>query len=158
MIIWEGKPERRPFLLKGVLCFFNSILFLAFSWGLFIAISKVCKSDLNWAMMYLIAFLIIGDGLFREGRKILGYSKTFYYVTNRMIYIQSGVFMRKMTAFERSKIVFIDIVGSNIDKKFNVRTISIHFGEIKLTDGKEEKIFQKLEFIKNPEAIVKLLP
>jgi uncharacterized membrane protein YdbT with pleckstrin-like domain len=109
-------------------------------------------------MMYLIAFLIIGDGLFREGRKILGYSKTFYYVTNRMIYIQSGVFMRKMTAFERSKIVFIDIVGSNIDKKFNVRTISIHFGEIKLTDGKEEKIFQKLEFIKNPEAIVKLLP
>src|SRR5258705_11592870 len=91
-LIWEGKPEYTPFLLKGILYFFNSILFLAFTWGLFIAISKIGKNDLNWAMMYLIAFLAIGDGLFRAGRKILSYSKTVYYITNRMIYIQSGVF------------------------------------------------------------------
>ena len=107
-VVWEGKPEYKPFLLKGILCFCNSILFLAFTWGLFIAISKIGKNDLNWTMMYLIAFLTIGDGLFREGRKILSYSKTVYYVTNRMIYIQSGVFMHKLTAFERNKIISIN--------------------------------------------------
>jgi len=155
-VIWEGKPEYKPFLMKGFSDFFRSILWLTFVWGIFIIING--KNGLNWTVMYLVAFITIGDGLFRLGRKILSYSKTVYYITNRMIYIQNGVIMPKLTAFERGKISFVDIEASKIEMKFNAGTVLIHFGEIKLTDGKEEKVYQKFESIKNPGNIVKLLP
>jgi membrane protein YdbS with pleckstrin-like domain len=157
--IWEGKPDCKPFVMKTLVEFFGYILFLAFSWGLFITISIVGKGELNWKMMYLIAFLTIGGGLFRAGHRVLNYSKTLYWVTNRMIYIQSGIFTRKRIAFARSKILLVDIEVSKIDKRFNAGTILIHFGETKLTeDGKEEKLFRKLESIKDPHNIIKLLP
>jgi len=101
--IWEGKPDCKPFMMKTLVEFFGYILFLAFSWGLFITISMVGKGELNWKMMYLIAFLTIGGGLFRAGHRVLNYSKTLYWVTNRMIYIQSGIFTRKRIAFARNK-------------------------------------------------------
>ena len=67
MVICEGKPECKPFLLKGILKFWDSILFLAIAWGMFIAFSKIYKSDLNWSIMYLIALIMIADGLFKAG-------------------------------------------------------------------------------------------
>jgi uncharacterized membrane protein YdbT with pleckstrin-like domain len=156
-IIWEGKPEFKPFLLKGLLYFGQTLLSLVVFW-LFIITSNIGRTDPEWSGMYIFAIIIGGPGIFQLCRKGLSYRRTYYYLTNKMIYIFSGAIDRKLTVLDRKKILLVDIEKSKIEKKFNTATITLYFGETKKTEDGEEKVFQKFESIKNPERIIRLLP
>ena len=123
---------------------------------MFIALNKFQENELSWNLMYLIAFIILGDGIYKFSKKITTYKRTAYLVTNLRVFIKKGRTQESVTSFERSKIVFLDLKASKTEQKFNVGTILIHLGEIKDYDGVKEKIFYKLESVRDPNAILRL--
>ena len=157
-IIWEGKPEWKPYLINGLLTFGKTTIWLTFFWVLFIVIRKINGDNLNWIGMYLFTFVVIGVISLRLVRRTTSYRNAYYYLTNQKIYIYGGAIDRRLTVFDRKKIILVDIEVSKVDKKFNAGTILLHFGEIELVDNEEKKVFQKIESIKDPESIIRLLP
>jgi len=107
--------------------------------------------------MYLIALIILGDAVYRFSKKIIAYKKTVYLITNLRVVIKKGVIKDSITSLYKSKIVFLDLKASKTEQRFNVGTILIHLGEIRDFDGKKEKVFYKLESVKDPNNILRLL-
>jgi hypothetical protein len=136
--------------------FLGAFIFFVYVWSVFIALNKFQEGELNWTSMYLIAVSILGHAVYRFSKKLILFKKTAYFITNRRVLIKKGSTEASITSFEKSKIVFLDLVAVKTEERFNVGTILIHLGEIKEIDGKKEKVYYKLEAIKDPDSILRL--
>jgi len=130
-IIWKGKPEYKPFLILALIGFLKSVAFLIFAWTVFITFSRIGSYDLSWTLMYVIAFTVICDGLYRFLKKILRYRKIAYCITNQRVYFQYGVLKSQVKEIEKNKIIRVNIEINKIERKYNVGTILIDFGKKK---------------------------
>lgn len=155
-IVWQGRPEFKPYFKSGIVGFLESFIFFVFVWSVFITLNKFQKGELNWTLMYLIALSILGEAAYRVLKKIIAFKKTAYFITNRRVIIRRGYSEERITSFEKSKIVFMDLVANKTERRFNAGTILFHLGEMRELDGKKEKIFYKLESVKDPNSILLL--
>lgn len=128
-IIWEGKPDKKCFILE---CIFNPLLLLALVWGGIdltivvptLGITKLTGSALV-SMFPILLFLVfhmmpvwiyLGGVIFSFKR----YKNTNYLVTDRRVYISSGIFSSKIVIKQYSDIAHITINQGMIDRKLNV--------------------------------------
>jgi hypothetical protein len=156
-LLWEGRPEFKPFIIYGILDFLSSLKFLAFAWTAFILLSKVGNHNLNWTMMWLIAFIIIGAGLFKIGKRYFDQKAITYYLTNWRVVIVNKNAAITTKSIARSSIKSLDMQVSKTEQKYHTGTILIDTGEVWNNDGIEEKVIYRLEAIAEPENVLRLL-
>jgi hypothetical protein len=154
-VLWQGRPEYKPYLLSMLIDFLRTLGFFVFTWSVFIVISIVGKHDLSWNAMYFIALIIIGEGLIRLLKKLIGYKKVAYFITNLRVVIK-GNSENKVVSFKKDKITLLDLRISKIEQRFKVGTVLIHLGEVKNKDGQDKNVFYELEAVRNPNEILKL--
>src|SRR5438045_2006736 len=122
-LLWEGRPEFKPFVFFGIMDFLNSLKFLAFAWTAFILLSKVGNNKLNWEMMWLIAFIIIGTGLFKIGKRSFAQKAITYYLTTPRIVIINKNATITTKSIARSSIKSLDMQVSKAEQKYHTGTI-----------------------------------
>ena len=156
-ILWQGRPEFKPYLKSGFIEFLKTFGFFVFVWTVFLTLSKIGKYELNWIVMYLIALSILGSGLYQLLKKIIAYRKIVYFITNLRVVIKNGDAVGNTVSLEKSKIAFLDLDVSKTERRFNVGTILINLGEVKENyDGQEYKVIYRLESVREPNSILRL--
>lgn len=156
-LLWEGRPEFKPFIGYGVLDFLKSLKFLAFAWAVIILLSKVGNYELNWTMMWLIAFTTIGIGLFKLGKRYFDQKATTYYLTNWRVVIVNKNATISTKSIARSSIKSFNMQVSKAEQKYHTGTILIDIGEVRNNEGDTEKFIYRLEAIPDPENLLRLL-
>ncbi len=106
-VLWEGRPEKWPFIIVSPL---HLLLFTPFAlaWaGFFVFVETLAiKAGSTAGIVFTTPFAFIGLYL-AVGRYWAGarcWSNTYYVVTNRRILIQSGTFSPKVTSLDFSNI------------------------------------------------------
>lgn len=155
VILWEGKPEFKPYATIGFLDFIRSIAFGCFVVTVFIILSKVGQFSLNWIAMTMILVISFLDGLIRFVIKILNYKKTSYRITDKRVYIKNGIIDSHVKEIGKDKIKHIDTNISKIERKYNAGTILIWTGEVKESDNQEVKVLYKFESVKDVNEILR---
>lgn len=155
-LLWEGRPEFKPFIVYGILDFLSSLKFLAFAWAAFILLSKIGNNKLNWTLMWLIAFSITGISLFKLGKRYFDQKAITYYLTNWRVVIVNKNATISIKSIARSSIKSLDIIVNKAEQKYHTGTILIDIGEVRDNDGKNEKIIYRLEAISEPENILRM--
>lgn len=123
-ILWEGKPDKKCFLLESV---FNPFLPFALIWGLidFGFINKALGSASSGMGSFIIPFfllhlmpvwLYLGGVLF----SIRKYRNTNYAVTDRGIYVSGGVFALTCEMKPFAEIAHINIHRGIFDQRLGV--------------------------------------
>lgn len=127
-VLWSGKPNKRGFILEGI---FNSMLPLALFWA-FIDLSiirGIFTGDINNASNESTLFILIFMAvhmmpvwiyLFGILTVIIKYKNTQYAVTEKGVYVSSGVFTTNCDMRPFSEITNIRVHRGIIDQMLGV--------------------------------------
>lgn len=155
-ILWQGRPLFKPYILLAAK---RAMSFLYFS--IFVGIveyvySIVQQRNPQAILIYILPGIgfIIGIAVIID--KMICYKKIAYYITNQRVIIKTGDLEACIIRIPKKYIFFIDMKTSNAEQKYHAGTILIHLGEEYEIDNKMEKLFYKLESVRNPSVILKL--
>lgn len=130
-IMWEGKPNKKCFIFESI---FNPLMPFAILWGIidFSIIGVGFKDAINNGDQNLLMFLIpfmalhlmpvwiyLGGVLMTRFR----YKNTYYIVTDKAIYVSSGVFTKHINTKPFAEMSHIDLRRGFFDQMFNVGDI-----------------------------------
>ncbi len=126
-ILYEGKPHKKCYILKAIIPFFPFALFWA---GIsFFILVNIINSGKNANMvLFLVLFMLVFmvpvwfylSFIFLSFR---GYKNTTYIITDRAIYVSSGVYTREVITKPFAEISRIDLHRGILDQIFNVGDI-----------------------------------
>ena len=130
-IMWQGKPDKKCFIFESI---FNPLMPFALIWALidfgiigFGAFTAINDGETS-VLLFLIPFftlhlmpvwIYLGGVLLTRKR----YNNTYYVVTDRAIYISSGVFTKKINTKPFAEMSHIDLHRGIFDQKFGVGDI-----------------------------------
>ena len=131
IIMWEGKPDKKCFLFESI---FNPLMPFALLWAI-IDLSVLgaslfgtfAEGETN-IILFIIPFFLIHlmpvwmyiGGVLMTRRK---YKNTYYVVTDKSIYISSGVFTKRINTKPFAEMSHIDLHRGIFDQKFGVGDI-----------------------------------
>ncbi|MGN0960814.1 MAG: PH domain-containing protein [Christensenellales bacterium] len=128
-IMYEGKPNKKCYIFESI---FNPLLPFAIVWAIvdFGIMGGIYFADGNGANMltFLIPFMLLhlmpvwiylGGVIFTTKR----YKNTAYIVTDKAIYVSSGVFSRNINVKPFAEMSHIDLHRGIFDRMFNVGDI-----------------------------------
>jgi len=130
-IMWEGKPNKKCFIFESI---FNPLMPFALIWAIidfgiigFGAFEAITDGESNM-LFFLIPFfalhlmpvwIYLGGVLMSRKR----YNNTYYIVTDRSIYMSSGVFTKKIQTKPFAEMSHINLHRGIFDQMFNVGDI-----------------------------------
>lgn len=127
-ILYEGKPNKKCYIFESI---FNPMLPIALLWGIIdfgILGGAMLGGGVGNASFFIIPFMLIhlmpvwiylGGVLFSSVR----YRNTAYIVTDRAIYVSSGIFTRNVNAKPFAELSHINLHRGIFDQMFNVGDI-----------------------------------
>ena len=127
-VLWSGKPNKRGFILEGI---FNSMLPLALFWA-FIDLSIIrgiltggINNASNESTLFILIFMAVHMMpvwiyLFGILTVIIKYKNTQYAVTEKGVYVSSGVFTTNCDMRPFSEITNISVHRGIIDQMLGV--------------------------------------
>lgn len=127
-IFWEGKPNKKCFIFESI---FNPLMLLAIVWGLFdfgILGTTIFSYQESNFLLFIIPFLLIhlmpvwmylGGVIF----SVKKYKNTYYIVTDKSIYISSGIFVKSFNTKPFAEMSHINLHRGIFDQIFNVGDI-----------------------------------
>ena len=130
-VMWEGMSDKKCFVFESI---FNPLMPFALIWALidfsiigFSTFAAISDGETS-ILLFLIPFftlhlmpvwLYLGGVLLTRKR----YNNTYYVVTDRAIYISSGVFAKKIQTKPFAEMSHIDLHRGIFDQKFGVGDI-----------------------------------
>lgn len=130
-IMWEGKPNKKCFIFESI---FNPLMPFALIWAIidfgiigFASFGELGNGESN-ILLFLIPFfalhlmpvwIYLGGILMTRKR----YNNTYYIVTDRSIYMSSGVFTKKVQTKPFAEMSHINLHRGIFDQMFNVGDI-----------------------------------
>ncbi len=127
-ILYEGKPNKKCYIFEAI---FNPLLPIAIIWAIIdfgIVGTTLFNTDMGGLSFFIIPFMLLhlmpvwlylGGVLFSFKR----YKNTAYVVTDRAIYVSSGLFTRNINTKPFAELSHIDLHRGIFDQKFNVGDI-----------------------------------
>lgn len=127
-ILYEGKPNKKCYIFESI---FNPMLPIALLWGIIdfgVLGGAMLGGGVGNASFFIIPFMLIhlmpvwiylGGVLFSSVR----YRNTAYIVTDRAIYVSSGIFTRNVNAKPFAELSHINLHRGIFDQMFNVGDI-----------------------------------
>lgn len=127
-ILYEGKPNKKCYIFESI---FNPMLPIALLWGIIdfgVLGGAILGGGVGNASFFIIPFMLLhlmpvwiylGGVLFSSVR----YRNTAYIVTDRAIYVSSGVFTRNVNAKPFAELSHINLHRGIFDQMFNVGDI-----------------------------------
>lgn len=127
-ILYEGKPNKKCYIFESI---FNPLLPFALLWAIIdfsIIGATLFAKDANNVLFFIIPFMLLhlmpvwiylGGILFTTKR----YKNTAYIVTDRAIYVSSGVFTRTINTKPFAELSHINLHRGIFDQMFNVGDI-----------------------------------
>ena len=127
-ILYEGKPNKKCYIFESI---FNPMLPIALLWGIIdfgVLGGAILGGGVGNASFFIIPFMLLhlmpvwiylGGVLFSSIR----YRNTAYIVTDRAIYVSSGIFTRNVTAKPFAELSHINLHRGIFDQMFNVGDI-----------------------------------
>ena len=126
MILYEGKPDKKCFIFESI---FNPLLPFALLWA-FIDFSVLGGAFMSGGeeLFFLIPFFAIHlmpvwlylGGVLSSVKK---YNNTSYIITDRAIYVSSGIINRQINTKPFAELSHIDLHRGFFDQKFGVGDI-----------------------------------
>ncbi|MBK3519616.1 PH domain-containing protein [Carboxylicivirga marina] len=154
-LIWQGKPEFIPYIIKSVLELLGYFVFISIPYSL-IGYFKSKGESIN-DPVYINGILIIigGIGIYHFIKRLVEFKKIQYSLTYDSIVIESGIFSSKKKIINRDKIQFVERNSNMIEKYFKVNTIKFYSGkETRDNEDRVKKEFDKFESIKDTISIM----
>ena len=127
-ILYEGKPSKKCYIFESI---FNPLLFFALVWGVIdigVLGSVFFEQDSSNMLLFLVPFMLIhmmpvwlylGGIIFTVRR----YKNTSYIVTDRAIYVSSGIFTQNINVKPFAELSHINLHRGIFDQIFNVGDI-----------------------------------
>ncbi len=126
-ILYEGKPNKKCYIFESV---FNPLLPFALLWAFFdfSVLGAAFFEGFSNMLFFIIPFMIfhmmpvwiyLGGILFT----VIRYKNTTYIVTDRAIYVSSGVFTRNINTKSFAELSHINLHRGIFDQMFNVGDI-----------------------------------
>ena len=127
-ILYEGKPSKKCYIFESI---FNPLLFFALVWGVIdigVLGSVFFEQDSSNMLLFLVPFMLIhmmpvwlylGGIIFTVRR----YKNTSYIVTDRAIYVSSGIFTQNINVKPIAELSHINLHRGIFDQIFNVGDI-----------------------------------
>ncbi len=127
-ILYEGKPNKKCYIFESI---FNPMLPIALLWGIIdfgVLGGAMLGGGVGNASFFIIPFMLIhlmpvwiylGGVLFSSVK----YRNTAYIVTDRAIYVSSGIFTRNVNAKPFAELSHINLHRGIFDQMFNVGDI-----------------------------------
>lgn len=143
-ILYEGKPNKKCFIFESI---FNPLLPFALIWGIIdfgIIGRALLAQDSSNVLFFLIPFMLLhlmpvwlyfGGVLFTT----LKYRNTAYIVTDKAIYVSSGLFTRNFNTKPFAELSHINLHRGIFDQIFNVGDIVATTNQL-TTNGKTTAI------------------
>ncbi len=127
-ILYEGKPNKKCYIFESI---FNPMLPIAILWAVIdfgILGSTLFSGNIGGMSIILIPFMFLHlmpvwiylSGVLFSFRK---YKNTSYIVTDRAIYVSSGLFTRNISTKPFAELSHIDLHRGIFDQMFNVGDI-----------------------------------
>lgn len=127
-ILYEGKPSKKCYIFESI---FNPLLFFALVWGVIdigVLGSVFFEQNSSNMLLFLVPFMLIhmmpvwlylGGIIFTVRR----YKNTSYIVTDRAIYVSSGIFTQNINVKPFAELSHINLHRGIFDQIFNVGDI-----------------------------------
>ena len=127
-ILYESKPSKKCYIFESI---FNPLLFFALVWGVIdigVLGSVFFEQDSSNMLLFLVPFMLIhmmpvwlylGGIIFTVRR----YKNTSYIVTDRAIYVSSGIFTQNINVKPFAELSHINLHRGIFDQIFNVGDI-----------------------------------
>lgn len=130
-ILWEGKPDKKCFIFESI---FNPLMPFAIIWAIFdfsiigVGFNQAIQEGEKGLLFVLIPFfalhlmpvwIYLGGVLMTMAR----YKRTYYVVTDRAVYVSSGVFVKHINTKPFAEMTRIDLHRGVFDQMFNVGDI-----------------------------------
>lgn len=127
-ILYEGKPSKKCYIFESI---FNPLLFFALVWGVIdigVLGSVFFEQDSSNMLLFIVPFMLIhmmpvwlylGGIIFTVRR----YKNTSYIVTDRAIYVSSGIFTQNINVKPFAELSHINLHRGIFDQIFNVGDI-----------------------------------
>lgn len=150
-VVWQGKPAAKTYVL-------GSLNPLAILIGLFFVTTGVVAAggaDLAFSSLWVWIGLAMAFSPLIYA--LLTYSRTFYAITSKRVFIQSGIIGTDFKAIDFDKITSVDVRVGLKDKLFgggNSGTIYIEDGTV---TQKGRPLGKKLDSVSNPYEVFKKL-
>ena len=149
-VIWEGKPDKRAFVLESV---FNPMAIFAFIWIAVATCVVVCmvlfgdKASAPWfflvpffAVWLMPVWIWLGTVL----TTFIRYKQVYYMITDRRVLTKHGCFKVSYASVPLKRIIDMHTSRSLSDRMFGVGDVSFsvagHAGEFHTIDNIEEYI------------------
>lgn len=162
-ILYEGKPNKKCFIFESI---FNPLLPFALIWALidfgFIGSSFSSMNMGNNMLYFLIPFFtlhLMPVWLYLSGvlLSVKRYKNTNYIVTDKSIYVSSGVFSKQFNVKPFAELSHIDLHRGIFDQMFNVGDIIATSNQMKENNVADTLIISSIENYTDVYNIVKKL-
>lgn len=123
-IMWEGKPDKKCFIFEAI---FNPLLPFALIWALIdfsILGVSIFDSSGNFLLFMIPFFALhlmpVWMYLFGVLLSVKKYNNTYYIVTDRSIYVSTGVISKSILSKPFAEMSHIDLHRGFFDQRFGV--------------------------------------
>jgi uncharacterized membrane protein YdbT with pleckstrin-like domain len=111
----------------------------------------------GWSDLITTCLIIVTPVLLVILFKLLAYHKTKYWITKDALYLQTGFLNTKTLVVHKADIIHINLEQTPFEKRNNAGTVIIDCGEMERIDNNESKVLYKLEALRNPVEVIRLL-
>ena len=127
-ILYEGKPNKKCYIFEGI---FNPLLPFALLWAIIdlgVLGGAFFAEDSGNMLFFMIPFMLfhmMPVWIYLSGVLLIAkkYKNTAYIITDKAIYVSSGVFTRSINAKPFAELSHINLHRGIFDQKFNVGDI-----------------------------------
>ncbi len=154
-VIWEGKPQKTPYIISNLGVLFFTYVFLAFATA---DTSSSTPTSPIFFIFGLILFIVASIFM------ILSYNKIYYAITDKRVILQKGLIGRDFESVDFDKINSITVNVGILDKLFgnNSGTILLDSGKLISTKDVNGRFstktdFHKLQYIDDAYAVYEKL-
>ncbi len=156
-VLWEGKPQRYPYILST---FHFSLMGMLFLTGPAIVLWGIVtdpKGSFGWVGPVLFVAPFLFFGLLMFGAPLLAhwaYRHEKYVITSRRLFLHGGVRGQLLKIIQLADIRSLTVTASWIDRKYETATIKLYVGE----RGGESSLsrYDRLSNIARPAEVIKL--
>lgn len=135
----------------------KSLLISFLIFGTIVLIGKYCKWNIDIISTLGFFGIVVLIGIFNSIKTLYKVKNTKIIITNQSVIITESAKIPSVKCIQLDAIESLELKRSFIDKRFDTGTIKIYTGKTKNTDEGQEKIYDQLIAVSEPDKVYLLL-